>query len=165
MAVKKSGVYNAILQQINAEMYSAYLYLQFSADASAMKWNGAASWLRAHAGEEMTHATRFYDYLLRKGVDVKFDAIEKPAIAAKDLHEIFKAVYDHEIKVTAMINKIMEIAVAEKDYAAIAELQWFVTEQVGEEDTARDIVDMLEKAGKSPEALFFIDQKLGSRTE
>ena len=92
MATKKSGVYDAILKQINAEMYSAYLYLQFSADASAMKWNGAAAWLRAHASEELTHATRFYDYLVRKGVDVKFDAIEKPATGAKDLLEIFKAV-------------------------------------------------------------------------
>ncbi|MDV0442984.1 ferritin [Methanorbis rubei] len=165
MAVKKSGVYDAILKQVNAEMYSAYLYLQLSADASAMKWNGAAAWLRAHAGEEMTHASKFYDYLIRKGIDVKFDAIEKPATTAKDLHEIFKAVYGHEIKVTAMINKIMETAIAEKDYAAAAELQWFVTEQVEEEETARDIVDMLEKAGKSPEALIFIDHHLGCKKE
>lgn len=165
MATKKSGVYDAILKQINAEMYSAYLYLQFSADANAMKWTGAAAWLRAHAAEEMTHATRFYDYLLRKGVDVKFDAIEKPVTSAKDLLEIFKAVYGHEIKVTAMINKIMETAVTEKDYAAVAELQWFVTEQVEEEETVRDIVDMLEKAGKSPEALLFIDHQLGSQKE
>ena len=165
MATKKSGVYDAILKQINAEMYSAYLYLQFSADASAMKWNGAAAWLRAHASEELTHATRFYDYLVRRGVDVKFDAIEKPATGAKDLLEIFKAVYGPEIKVTAMINKIMETAVAEKDYAAVGELQWFVTEQVEEEETVRDIVDMLEKAGKSPEALIFIDHQLGSQKE
>lgn len=165
MAAKKSGVYDAILKQVNAEMYSAYLYLQLSADASAMKWNGAAAWLRAHATEEMTHAAKFYDYLIRKGVAVKLDAIEKPATNAKDLQEIFKAVYGHEIKVTAMINKIMETAVAEKDYAAIAELQWFVTEQVEEEEIAGEIVDMLEKASKSPEALFFIDHKLGSGKE
>ncbi len=165
MATKKSPVYDAISKQINAELYSAYLYLQFSADASAMKWNGAASWLRAHALEEMTHATRFYDYLIRKGITVKLDAIDKPTTNAKDLSEIFKAVYGHEIKVTAMINKIMETAITEKDYAAVQELQWFVTEQVEEEETVSDIVDMLEKAGTSPEALFFIDNKLGSSQE
>ena len=165
MATKKSVVYDAILKQINAEMYSAYLYLQFSADTNAMKLTGAAAWLRAHATEEMAHATRFYDYLIRKGVDIKFDAIEKPVTNAKDLLEIFKAVYCHEIKVTAMINKIMETAITEKDYAAVTELQWFVTEQVEEEETARDIVDMLEKAGKSPEALLFIDHQLGSQKE
>lgn len=165
MAAKKSPVYDAIARQINAELYSAYLYMQFSADASAMKWNGAAAWLRNHAHEEMTHATRFYDYLIRKGIVVKFDAIDKPTTSAKDLSEIFKAVYAHEIKVTAMINKIMETAIAEKDYAAVQELQWFVTEQVEEEEIACDIVDLLEKAGTSPEALFFIDNKLGANPE
>ncbi|HJJ88966.1 MAG TPA: ferritin [Methanocorpusculum sp.] len=165
METRNSEVHDAILKQINSEIYSAYVYLQFSADAHAMKWNGAAAWLRTHAAEEMTHATRFYDYLIRIGVPVKFDAIEKPVTDAKDLLDIFKAVYNHEIKVTAMIYKIMETAIAEKDYAAISELQWFINEQVEEEESVRDIVDMLEMAGKSPEAMLFIDKHLGSSKE
>lgn len=165
MAAKKSQTNDLISKQVNAEFYAAYLYLQLSADANDLGWDGAADWLRAQAEEEITHAMKLYDYLISRDVPVVLAAIDKPAANAKDLLEIFKAAYAHEIKVTGMINKIYETALSEKDHAAAVMIQWFITEQVEEEENTRTIVDELAKAGKSVEVLFFIDKKLGKRED
>jgi ferritin len=166
MVAKKSQTNGLIAEQVNAEFYAAYLYLQLSADASDMSWNGAAGWLRAQAAEEITHAMKLYDYLLSRDVPVTLTEIKKPSVtSSKTLLDLFKAAYGHEVKVTAMINRIFETASAEKDHAAANMIQWFIAEQVEEEENTKAVVDDLTKAGTSVEALFFIDKMLGRRED
>jgi len=149
--------------QINAEMYSSYLYLSMSAWCSDKNWNGFAHWLRLQAQEELAHAMKFYDYLNERGGTIKLVAIAAPKADWKDIPAIFKEVYAHEQKVTGMINAMMTEAIKQKDYASEIMLQWFVTEQVEEEANASDIVATLEKIGPATGGLYHLDHQLGKR--
>ena len=149
--------------QINAEMYSAYLYLSMSSWCSQNTWNGFAHWLRLQAQEELTHAMKFYDYLNERGGTATLAPIDAPKAGWKDVLELFKEVYAHEQKVTGMINAMMTEAIKQKDYAAEIMLQWFISEQVEEEANASEIVAKLEKIGPSTGGLFQIDHQLQKR--
>ena len=149
--------------QITRELYSAYLYLAMSADAMHKGFKGAAHWFAVQFKEEQGHAERFMKYLQDQNAKVELFAINAPAKTWKDLTEMFQATLAHEKTVTAHINKLAALAVAEKDFATQNALQWFVTEQVEEDANDTDVLWMLEMSAGSKGALFMADKKLGDR--
>ena len=126
----------AINEQINAEMYSAYLYLSMSAYCAENTYKGFAHWLDLQAKEEYSHAMKFYNYLLDRGASIDFKTIDAPKRNFSSMAELFEQVLTHEKHVTALINKLYELALKEKDYATQIMLQWFIEEQVEEEANA-----------------------------
>jgi ferritin len=125
--------------------------------------SGFANWMRVQYQEETGHAMKFYKYVFDRNGVVTLKAIAQPATKFKTPVEVFKQVLEHEQKVTAFINKLYELAVKEKDYAAQSFLQWFINEQVEEEKNAIDIIKMLEMIGTTPISLMMADRQLGAR--
>jgi len=150
-------------RQIQAEIESAYLYLAMSAYCDGENLQGAASWLRLQWQEELAHATKLIDYMSERGGGVALRAIPEPPATFGTLLDVFRRVFQHEQEVTASIYRIYDLAVAEKDYAAQALLQWYVGEQVEEENSAQEIVSMLELAGESGSGLLMVDRQLAGR--
>jgi ferritin len=154
---------DAINEQINKELYSAYLYLSMSAYCEAESLSGFAGWMRAQAQEETAHAMRLFDYINSRGGRVVLKAIDAPPPVWKTPLEMFEQVLEHERKVTGMINRIYELALGENDYATQMELQWFITEQVEEEESAGAVVEQLNRVGDQPMGLLMMDRQLGER--
>ena len=154
---------DAINEQINKELYSAYLYLSMSDYCEAESLSGFAGWMRAQAQEETAHAMRFFDYVNARGGRVVLKEIEVPPPVWKSPLEMFEQVLEHERKVTGMINRIYELALSENDYATQMELQWFITEQVEEEESAGAVVGQLKRVGDQPMGLLMMDKQLGER--
>ena len=154
---------DAINEQINFELFSAYLYLSMSAHFEKQNLSGFANWTRVQYQEETGHAMKLYKYVFERSGAVTLKAIAQPATKFKTPVDVFKEVLKHEQKVTSLINKLYELAVKEKDYAAQIFLQWFVNEQVEEEKNATDIINMLEMIGDSPVSLIMADRQLGAR--
>jgi ferritin len=154
----------AVNAQINAEIYSAYMYQAMSAAAAHAGLSGIANWLSMQTMEELTHAQKFYAYLLSQGARVELAAIDAPPKEYDGAVAIFEAVLAHEQKVTALINDLANLAADEKDHATGIFLQWFVSEQVEEEEHAGDILAKLKLAGATGGGLFMIDKELGART-
>jgi ferritin len=153
----------AVNEQINAELYSAYLYLAMSSHATAGGLKGTGKWMFVQTREEMTHALKLYNYLLSQGEQPEMLAIAKPAAGFKSPLDMFEQALKHEQFVTGRINNLVNLAIAEKDHATQIFLQWFVSEQVEEEESATEIVNMLKVAGGDKVALFMIDSHLGQR--
>jgi ferritin len=154
---------DALNRQINAELYSSYLYLSMSAYFEAESLKGMAHWMRVQADEEHTHAMKLYDFVNDRGGRVLLSEIAGPATEWKSPLEVFEDAYKHELKVTGLINDLMNLAAAEKDHAAHDFLEWFANEQVQEEADAKLIVDQLKLVGGQGLGLFMIDQQLGQR--
>ena len=153
----------AIGDQINRELYSAYLYLSMADYAEAQNLKGFSVWMQKQAAEEVAHAMKFHAYLGDQGARAKLKAIDAPPANFKSPTAIFRDALAHEKKVTGHINDLMEQAVAEKDHASQIMLQWFITEQIEEEATAGDILAKLERIGDDPRGLFMIDRELAAR--
>ncbi|HAU36701.1 MAG TPA: ferritin [Phycisphaerales bacterium] len=153
----------ALNDQINAEAGSAYLYWSMAAYFHANNLSGFANWMTVQAKEEMVHADKFYQFIVDRGGTVQLKAIKAPEVEWASPLAAFKAAYKHEQYITGRINNLVDQAAAEKDHAAAAMLQWFVTEQVEEEKSADEIVQMLSMAGDAKGALFMIDRELGKR--
>jgi ferritin len=149
--------------QMNAEMYSAYLYLSMSAYFESTGMAGFANWMRVQAQEEMVHAMKFFDHVNGRGGRVTLKAIEGPQTEWKSAVAAFEHVYEHEQKVTSLINGLVNLAIEEKDHASRSFLQWFVDEQVEEEDSASTVLDRLKLIGDSGNGLFMMDRELGQR--
>jgi len=156
-------IQKAINDQINREMFSAYLYLATSAHAANMGYKGAAKWFRVQFDEELAHAKKFYDYILSQGAVVELGSIGKPETGFKSLTEMFEATLAHEQSITKSLNVLMDLAVSEKDYATQSLLQWYITEQIEEESNDTDILTMLKMAGSSSGTMLMIDKQLGKR--
>ena len=155
---------NALSDQVNAEYYSAYLYLAMSAAADQMGLKGAANWLFVQAQEEMAHGTHMYEYILERGAAPVFAAIEKPPTSFAGISEIFEEVLAHEQKVTGRINALATIAMQESDHAGYQFLMWFVNEQVEEESSATGLLDKLRLIGDNKGLLLTLDNELATRT-
>jgi ferritin len=155
----------AINTQINREFYSAFLYLAMANDAMDKGFKGAAKWLTVQFNEEQEHALRFAKYLQDQGAKVELAAIEAPKTEWKDLLDMFKDTLAHERKVTAWINELNALAIAEKDFATQNMLIWFINEQIEEEANDNDVIWMLEMSAGSKGALFMADKTLGKRKE
>lgn len=155
----------AINDQIQAEIYSAYLYLAMSAYCEDISMPGYAHWLRVQSEEEIEHAMKFFHYVNERGGRVILQAIQQPEAEFDSPLDVAKQTYEHEQKVTSLIHDLYALAVEEKDYAAQVFLQWYIDEQVEEEDNATRLVEMFEMVKDSPNGLFMLDQKLGARQE
>lgn len=159
-----SKVEQKINEQINAELYSAYLYLSMAAYCESINLGGFANWMYVQYQEETSHAMKFYRYLNERGGRVSLAAIEKPQAEWKNVIDVFKEVYAHEQKVTALINDLVDLAIQEKDHATANMLQWYVDEQVEEEANASDLVAQLEMINGQGSALLMLDRELKQRT-
>jgi ferritin len=159
----KQPVQDAINEQINKELYSAYVYLSMSAYCEAINLSGFANWMRMQSREEVAHAMRLYDFLNDRGGRIVLKAIDAPPVDFKSTLDVMQQTLDHERQVTALIEKLYEVALRENDYATQAALQWFITEQVEEEKNASAIVEQLLMVGENRTALLMLDMELGKR--
>ena len=153
----------ALNGQVNAELYSAYLYLSMESYFKSLNLNGFANWMRVQTQEEVAHGMKIYDFVNERGGRVTLKAIEGPQTEWGSPLAVFEAVYTHEQKVTGLINKLVDLAVKEKDHATNAFLQWFVNEQVEEESSADELVQQMKIMKDAPGGMFMLDRELGQR--
>ncbi len=156
-------IQDALNGQINAELFSSYIYLSMAADCEANGLPGFGKWLRKQSEEEATHAMKIFDFVLDRDGRVELKAIEQPKHSFGKLLQMFEQVLKHERLVTDLINKLHDKAVAEKDHASAVMLEWFIEEQVEEEKTAMDIIDSLKLAGDNNAAILMLDREIGTR--
>ena len=149
--------------QLNAEMYSAYLYLAMAAHFEAINLKGFANWMRCQVQEETVHVMKFYDFILERNGKVALTVIEGPPTTWDLPVAVFESAYAHEQKVTGLINALVDLASEVRDHASQAFLQWFVTEQVEEEASADGVVQKLKLVADAPGGLFILDQELAQR--
>ncbi len=154
----------AINEQINAELYSAYLYLSMGAYFEDQGLSGFANWMRVQFEEEQFHGLKFFDYLAERGGRVMLEAIEKPETDWESPLAVFEEVLNHERHVTSLINNLIDIAIEEKDHAAKSFLNWFIDEQVEEEATAENLVHQLKLVEGDGRGLLMLDKDMAART-
>jgi ferritin len=153
----------ALNGQLIAETYSAYLYLSMSSYFKAEGLDGFASWMFAQAQEELTHAMKFYDYINQRGGRVLLTQIDAPPTQWSSALAVFEDTLAHEQKVTGLINTLMDVALEERDHATQIFLQWFVTEQIEEEESVGEVLSKLKMLNNVPGGMFMMDQDLGQR--
>jgi ferritin len=149
--------------QVNAELYSSYLYLSMSSWFSEKSLSGFAGWMRAQAQEELFHSIKILDYILERGGNVQLETIEKPKGSWSSPLEIIQETADHEAKVTGLINDLVDVALKERDHAANIFLQWFVAEQVEEEASVGEVVEKMKMIGDDSAGMFAMDMEMGKR--
>jgi ferritin len=156
-------VQDAINDQIKHEFFSAYLYLSMAAYCEAANLPGAAHWMRMQSQEEWGHALKFFDFVNDRGGRVVLQPIAQPPVEFQSLLDVFQQALEHERTVSALINKLYEVALKEGDYPTQTFLPWFITEQVEEEKNADQIVEQLRLAGGQGAALLMLDNQLAVR--
>ena len=156
---------NAINKQINAELWSAYLYLSMSNHYTHEGLSGVANWFTLQFHEEQEHAMKFMEHMAARGSKVELQPIEKVDTSWSTLKEAFEETLAHEKVVTGLINDLVTLAREEKDYATENMLQWFVSEQVEEEESVQEILDALNLIGDKGHAIYMFDKELGKRQE
>lgn len=153
----------ALNAQINAEMWSAYLYLSMAAYCHSQGNPGMGKWFEVQFQEEQDHAKIFFNYVISRGGNVVLKPIEAVPTAWNTILEVFESTLEHEQKVTALINNLFAITTAENDYATQSMLKWFIDEQVEEEETAQNIIDNLKMIKDNGYGLYMLDKELGAR--
>ena len=153
----------AINEQINRELYSAYLYFSMAAYFDSISLKGFSNWMRIQAMEEQTHVKRFYDYLTARGGRVLLSDIEAPPCEWDSPLAVFENVLTHEQYVTGLINNLVDLSLTIKDHATNSFLQWFVNEQVEEEASADEVVQSLKLNADNPGGLFLVDKEMAQR--
>lgn len=156
-------IVEAFNEQLNAELYSSYLYLSMANYFAAENLDGMTAWMRVQTDEESIHAMKFLDHINDRGGRVVLKQIDGPKIEWSSPLEAFEDAYKHECLISSKINALVDLANQERDHAASTFLQWFVTEQIEEEATALAIVEKLRKVGDNPVGLFMIDEQLAQR--
>ena len=159
----KEKVQDAINRQINREIYSAYLYLAMQSYLESVNLKGFANWMKVQVEEELSHAMKLYDYLFQRGGRVVLQPIEAPPSEWASPLDVFEKTYEHEQAVTSLINNLVELADSEKDHATHNMLQWFVSEQVEEEDNASNLIEKIKLMKDAPGGLFMLDKELAAR--
>jgi ferritin len=157
-------VLSAINEQINSEFEASYRYLAMAGFCERQKFIGAAKWLRLQSEEERQHGLKLFDFVLARDGVVDLKAIDQPSASFDSLAAVFEQALVHEQRVTVEINTLYELCFKEKSFAEMAELQWFLTEQVEEEKVAREIVAKFRLVKNDPAAILDIDRELGART-
>jgi ferritin len=153
----------AINDQINAELFSSYLYLSMSAWFQRNSLPGFANWMQIQAQEEAAHAMIFFNYVHERGGKVTLAKIDQPDTEWKNVIDVFQAILKHEQKVTGLINKLVDLAMQERDHASLNMLQWFVSEQVEEEASVSEILDQLKMIEGKGQGLFMLDREMKGR--
>ena len=154
---------DAMNEQIKHETFSAYLYVSMAAYFHSKSLDGMAQWMKAQAQEEFGHALRFFNHINDRGGRIELQALEKPQVEWDSPIAAFKASLGHEEFITGKINDLARLADDENDRAAGIMLQWFVTEQVEEENSVSTVIDMLELVGDSGQGVLMADRELGQR--
>ncbi len=160
----KKKVVDAVNKQIQAEFESAYLYLSMSAHFETENMAGFAHWMKIQWEEEIQHALKFYNLLIGRDEKVKLLPLHEPKSDFGSALEVFQDSLDHEKSITKKINDLYGLAVDEKDYPLQNLLQWFIDEQVEEENNVRDIIQQLKLIGDNGTGVFMLDRELASRT-
>lgn len=156
-------VHEGLNEQVRHELQAAYLYLAMMNYFEEDGLDGFAQWMRLQAGEEVEHAMKIIDHLHDRGAAVELGSLPAPTTDFDSAAEVMKAALAHERKVTGLIHDLYDLAREEGDHPAQVMLAWFVEEQVEEEKSAGDIVDLLERAGGDGPALLMLDARLGER--
>ncbi|MDK2794033.1 MAG: ferritin [Caldanaerobacter sp.] len=151
-------------KQLNYEIYSAYLYVAMENYFQERNLEGFANFFKVQMKEELSHARIFYEYIYRMGGKVTLYPIEKPEENFGSILDVFKKALEHEKTVTQRIHKLVDLAIEERDHATNAFLQWFVNEQVEEEESFQKIINKLELIGDSMQPIFMLDSELAKRT-
>jgi len=159
-----ASVVDAINRQINSELSASYSYLAMSAWCECQKFVGAARWLRLQSQEEHMHAMKLFDFILARNASVDLKPLEQPRQTFASVADVFEKALEQEQEVSRQIDSLYETAFKERAFAAVAELQWFLTEQVEEEKTGREIVAKFKMIGNDPASLLDLDRELGSRS-
>ncbi|HJV66615.1 MAG TPA: ferritin [Geomonas sp.] len=154
---------SAMNKQLNNELYSAYLYLSMSSYAGSIGLKGAANWFMVQYQEEMVHAMKFFSFINSRGEHTELAAIAAPPTEFASLLDMFQQTLDHELFITSSIYELTDLALAEKDYATHIFLQWFVTEQIEEEENDRDLIGKLKLIGDNGQGLLLLDNELATR--
>ncbi|MEX2529325.1 MAG: ferritin [Gemmatimonadota bacterium] len=158
-------VRDALNAQMNREFSAAYLYLAMAAHFEGESLDGFACWMRLQSQEEVEHAMRIFQYLARRGEPPRLQEIPAPPSEFEAPLSVFEQALEHERKITGHIHDLYELAVQKRDVATRIELDWFVTEQVEEEDSVGAVVDRLRRAGGDPASILVLDRELGHRGE
>lgn len=156
-------LHEAINAQINAELWSAYLYLAMSLDAETKGYKGVANWFYVQFQEEQDHARIFMNYLNSRDAKVTLLPIEEVPSTWDNVLEMFKHTLEHEKKVTSLINNLAFIANEDRDFASINRLVWFIDEQVEEEESARDMITAVEAVEDNKYGMYMLDKELAAR--
>jgi ferritin len=159
----KKTVEKVLNDQLNAELYSSYLYLSMSSWFSSQNLDGFANWMRVQAREELVHAMKFYDYIIQRDGRVVLTAVKAPPTEWDSPEAVFEHTYNHEQKVTGLINGLVDLSLSEKDHATHMVLQWFVDEQVEEESSASEILGKVKMLGDSKSGIYMLDKELSQR--
>jgi len=158
-------LYEALNDQVQAEFHSAYLYMAMAGYFEDANFDGFATWMKAQAKEEMEHGLKIYNYLFERGTKPVLKTLEAPPSQWQSPLDAFQAALEHERYISSRIVNLMELAIAHKDQAAVVFLNWFINEQVEEEDNVSKIVAKLEMVGQSIGGMFQLDYRLGKRDE
>lgn len=156
-------VTNALHEQINAELNAWYAYLGMSSWCSGQQLGGSAQWLRVQAQEEYTHAMKLYEFVIDRNLPMNLIAVERPRGEFASIVEVFETALAQEEENTRRIDALFELAQENQSFAALVELQWFITEQVEEEKVARANLAHIKMVADDPAAILDLDEKLGSR--
>lgn len=159
----KEKMLNALNEQINAEQYSSLLYLSMSAYFSNMGLPGFANWMYIQFQEEMTHANKFFKYVIERGGKVQLKSIAQMPVDFNGVIDVFEKTQAHEQHVTALINNLVDVAIEERDHACQSFLKWFVDEQVEEEANVQEILDTLKLINGEGNGIFMLDRELRQR--
>jgi ferritin len=159
----KEKMLKALNEQINAEQYSSLLYLSMSAYFNNIGLPGFANWMYIQFQEEMTHANKFFKYVIERGGKVTLKAIEQMPVDFDGVIDVFEKTQAHEEFVTGLINNLVDIAIEERDHAAQSFLQWFVDEQVEEEANVQEILDTLKLINGQGNGIFMLDREMRQR--
>ncbi len=155
---------DAINKQINEELYSEYIYLSMAAYFNDEGLDGFANFFVVQAQEERFHAMKFFNYLFERGGRVILEQINKPESDFGNPQNAFKEALKHEQFITKCINDLMDLAIKENDHSAKSFLQWYVDEQVEEEDSMNKILSKFDKIGDHGHGILMLDSQLASRT-
>ena len=159
-----NNLYQAINAQINAELWSAYLYLSMAMDADAKGLKGVANWFHVQYLEEQDHARIFMNYLNSRDAKVILQPIAEVSTEWDSVLDMFKQTLEHEKKVTALINNLASVANEDRDFASINRLVWFIDEQVEEEENAREMIAAVEAVEGNKYGMYMLDKELAVRT-
>ena len=155
---------NTFNDQIREELFSSYLYLSMHNYCESIGLKGFANWMKVQAQEELFHAIKLQDYINERGGRVTLLAIEQPKTEWNSIEEVMEETYKHEQHITSCFNRIMDLAIEEKDYASHSIIRWYIDEQVEEESSVEDILNRMKLMENSKHGLFMLDRDLGQRT-
>ena len=159
------SINNILNEQINKEFYSGYLYLSMSAHLKELGLNGFAKWTKYHAKEEVEHGLKIFDYLINCNSFVTLKQIRTPEFEFEGILSIFNHIYEHEQSITHAIMEIAQKADEEKDRTTLNFIDWFIAEQIEEEEAVKNIIKRLEVFGEDKVALYLMDKELEQRAE